>query len=246
LTIARRLAAAGCVAPDDEARELLHDAPDDAELEARLQRREAGEPLAWITGRMRFGGLEVQVDPGVYVPRVRSETLARRAAAVLPACGTAVDLCTGSGAVAVCMQHAVPSAFVMGVDIDPVSARCAARNRVVVLVGDLAASLHLAGAVDVVTAIAPYVPTGERRLLPADVQRHEPARALDGGDDGLDVVRRIVAHAATILRDGGHVLLELGGEQDHALASDLARHGFADAEPWHDDDGHLRGLIARR
>jgi release factor glutamine methyltransferase len=246
LTIARRLAAAGCVAPDEEARELLHDAPDAAELEARLRRREAGEPLSWITGRMQFGGLEVRVEPGVYVPRAQSEELARRAAAVLPACGTAVDLCTGSGAVAVWMQHAVPDAFVVGVDVDPVSARCAARNRVPVLVGDLAASLHLMSAVDVVTAVAPYVPTGDRRLLPGDVQRHELARALDGGDDGLTVVRRVVAHAATLLRDGGHLLLELGGEQDHALASDLARYGFADAEPWHDDDRDLRGVIARR
>jgi len=246
LTVAQRLAAAGCVAPDDEARELLHDAPDDAELETRLRRREAGEPLAWITGRMRFGGLELHVEPAVYVPRVQSEELARRAAAVLPACGTAVDLCTGSGAVAAWMQHAVPHAFVMGVDVDPISARCAARNRVLVVVGDLAAPLHVGGAVDVVTAVAPYVPTDECRLLPTDVQRHEPAHALDGGDDGLTVVRRVVAHAATILRDGGHLLLELGGDQDHAVAPDLVRHGYSEAEPWHDDDRDLRGLIARR
>ncbi len=79
-----RLAAAGCVAPEDEARELLADAPDVAELDARLRRREAGEPLAWITGRVQFGGLVLRVDPGVYVPRVQTEELARRAAVVLP------------------------------------------------------------------------------------------------------------------------------------------------------------------
>ncbi|HLM18942.1 MAG TPA: class I SAM-dependent methyltransferase, partial [Acidimicrobiia bacterium] len=144
MSVAERLAAAGCVAPDEEARELLHDAPGAAELEARLRRREAGEPLAWITGRMRFGGLEVYVEPGVYVPRMQSEELARRAAVLLPACGVAVDLCTGSGAVAAWMQHAVPDARVVGVDVDPNSARCAARNHVRVVVGDLAASLHLA------------------------------------------------------------------------------------------------------
>jgi release factor glutamine methyltransferase len=245
-SVTARLAAAGCVAPEGEARELLQDAPDAPELEARLRRREAGEPLAWITGRMVFGGLVLHMAPGVYVPRAQSEELARRAAAMLPAGGIAVDLCTGSGAVAAWLQHAVPDALVVGIDIDPVAARCAARNGVRVAVGDLAASLHLVGAVDVVTAVAPYVPTGKRRLLPVDVQRHEPVPALDGGDDGLIVVRSVVAHAAALLRAGGQLLLELGGEQDTALASDLARCSFASAEAWHDDDGDLRGVVARR
>jgi release factor glutamine methyltransferase len=241
-----RLAAAGCVAPEDEARALLLDAPDPEELDARLRRRETGEPLAWITGRAMFAGVTVHVDPGVYVPRLQTEELARRAASVLPARGTAVDLCTGGGAVAAWMQHAVPTAFVVGVDVDGVAARCAARNGVRALVGDLAAPLHASAEVDVVTAVAPYVPTAERHLLPADVQRHEPVRALDGGDDGLAVVRRVVADAAALLRRGGHLLLELGGEQDVALAPELARQGFASAEPWYDDDGDLRGLRAVR
>jgi release factor glutamine methyltransferase len=244
LTVAARLAAAGCVAPEEEARELLHDAPDAAELEARLRRREAGEPLAWITGRTTFGGLVLHVAPGVYVPRHQTEELAQRAAAVLPARGLAVDLCTGSGAVAAWLQRAVPDAFLVGVDVDPGAARCAARNGVRAVVGDLAAPLHLPGGVDVVTAVAPYVPTAERRLLPADVQRHEPVHALDGGDDGLAVVRQVVAHAAMLLRAGGHLLLELGGDQDELLAPDLERHGFATAEPWRDDDGDLRGARA--
>jgi len=188
----------------------------------------------------------LHVAQGVYVPRVQSEELARRAAAALPAHGTAVDLCTGSGAVGAWMQHARPDAFVVGVDVDPIAGSCAARNGVRAVVGDLAAPLHLLGAVDVVTAVAPYVPTGERRLLPADVQRHEPAHALDGGDDGLTVVRHVVAHAAALLRGGGHLLLEVGGTQDAMLAPDLARHGFAPAEPWCDDDHDLRGVHVRR
>src|SRR5205823_2789718 len=106
--------------------------------------------------------------------------------------------------------------------------------------------LHAPGTVDVVTAVAPYVPTAARTLLPADVQRYEPRHALDGGDDGLAVVRRVVAHAGALLRPGGHLLVELGGDQDEALAPDLARHGFATATPWHDDDDDLRGLAARR
>ena len=211
-----------------------------------MQQREAGEPLAWITGRTTFGGVVLHVAPGVYVPRAQSVELARRGAAVLPTRGVAVDLCTGGGAVAALLQHGRPDAFVVGVDVDLRAARCAARNGVRAVVGDLAAPVHLPGVVDVVTAVAPYVPTADRRLLPADVQRHEPALALDGGDDGLEIVRRVVEHASWLLRPGGHLLLELGGAQDEVLAPNLTRRGFTSIESWHDDDGDLRGLVARR
>jgi release factor glutamine methyltransferase len=211
-----------------------------------VQRREGGEPLAWITGRAVFGALVLHVAPGVYVPRRQTEELVRRAAAVLPAGGTAVDLCTGCGAIAASLSEADPDAVVIGVELDHAAARCAKRNGVMVVVGDLATPLHAPCTVDVVTAVAPYVPTAARRLLPADVQRHEPARALDGGDDGLAAVRRVVEHAASLLRPGGHLLIELGGEQDGALAPHLARHRFAEVDPWRDDDGDLRGLCARR
>jgi release factor glutamine methyltransferase len=244
--VVTRLAAAGCVAAEVEARELLHDDPDTAELEARIRRRESGEPLAWIVGRAEFAGVVVQVAPGVYVPRIQSEELARRAGGLLPDRGVAVDLCTGTGAVAAVMCRACPDALVVGVDVDARAAHCAARNGVRAVVGDLAAPLRARATVDVVTAVAPYVPTADRSLLPADVQRHEPALALDGGDDGLSVVRRVVAHAAALLRPGGHLLVELGGAQDDTLAPELARHGFTDVESWHDDDGDLRGVVARR
>ncbi len=95
------------------------------------------------------------------------------------------------------------------------------------------------------SAVAPYVPTGELGLLPADVQRYEPRLALDGGDDGLDLVRRIVVTAARLLRSGGWLLVELGGEQDKALAAALAASGFASSTPWFDEDGDLRGLAAQ-
>jgi release factor glutamine methyltransferase len=96
-----RLAAAGCIAPEEEARELLRAASDERTLEEWIRRRERGEPLAWITGITTFCGRSIRVDPGVYVPRPQSEELARRAAAFLPQSGRALDLCTGSGAVAV-------------------------------------------------------------------------------------------------------------------------------------------------
>jgi len=242
-----RLAAAGCVAAPDEAAELVAAAPDPATLAAWLDRRAGGEPLPWITGRVSFAGRTLHLDPGVYVPRPHTEALARRAAARLPVAGRAVDLCTGSGAVAAHLQACVPGAAVVGTDVDPRAAACARRNGVLTVVTDVADALHRAhGRIDVVTAVAPYVPRDALRFLPIDVQRHEPRRALDGGVDGLDQVHRVVAAAAHLLRPGGSLLLELGADQDRWLAPALAAHGFADVSNWCDDDGDLRGLVAVR
>lgn len=220
-------------------------APDEETLEQWIRRREQGEPLAWIVGTVEFGGRTLHVDRGIYVPRRQSEELAFRAATLLAAeGGRAVDLCTGAGAVAAHLIAAVPAATVIGVDIDERSARCARRNGVPVLVGDLAEPLR-AGSVDIVTAVAPYVPTGSLRLLPADVQRYEPVVALDGGVDGLDVLRRIVVAASRLLRPGGWLLVEVGGDQDQALHPTLAASGFGLPMPWFDDDGDVRGVAAR-
>lgn len=240
-----RLVAAGCVAADEEAAELISSAPDEARLEAWLGRREQGEPLAWITGTLRFCGQLLHIAPGVYVPRAQSEELARRAAALLPTHGRAVDLCVGAGAVAAHLRVQVPTAKVVGVDIDARAAACARRNGVPTAVGDLAAPLHPREGINLVTAVAPYVPTGNLRLLPADVQRHEPRLALDGGADGLDLLRRVVAAAGHLLRPGGWLLVELGGDQDRALVPTLAATGFDVLTLWHDDEGDLRGIAAQ-
>ncbi len=240
-----RLRAAGCVAAEEEAVELVAASSSRACLEAFLDRREQGEPLAWITGTVEFCGAAVHVDDGVYVPRRQTEELARRAAALLPASGgRAADLCTGTGAVAMHLQETAPSATVVGVDIDAAAVACARRNGVRALQGHLADPLRGAS-FDVLTAVAPYVPTGEMRLLPADVQRYEPRRALDGGADGLDVVRSVVAAAAEVLRSGGWLLIELGGEQDEIIEPQLTDCGFAEVSAWFDQDGDLRGLAAR-
>jgi release factor glutamine methyltransferase len=98
---------------------------------------------------------------------------------------------------------------------------------------------------DLVTAVAPYVPTGELRLLPADVQRYEPRLALDGGTDGLDLVRRAIAAARRLLRPGGWLLVEVGGTQDKVLAPTLAEAAFDLVTHWWDDDGDLRGIASR-
>ena len=242
--VVRRLRAAGCVAAEEEADELIAEAPDTGALHKWVGRREVGEPLAWITGTGHFCGHRVRVDPGVYVPRVQSEELARRAASLLPAHGRAADLCTGSGAIAVHLMAAVPTASVVGVDLDMLSAVCARGNGVPVMVADLARPLR-SRSFDMVTAVAPYVPTGDVRFLPSDVQRYEHRRSLDGGHDGLDLVRRIITSAARLLRPGGWLLVELGGEQQDMLASLLAESGFALVDHWFDDDGDLRGLVAQ-
>jgi len=242
--VVRRLRAAGCVAAEEEADELIAGAPDPATLREWVGRREVGEPLAWITGTGQFCGHRLRVDPGVYVPRVQSEELARRAASLLPDHGRAADLCTGSGAIAVHLMAAVPTASVVGVDLDLRCAVCARGNGVRAMVADLARALRTRS-FDTVTAVAPYVPTGDLRLLPSDVQRYEPRRSLDGGHDGLDLVRRIVTSAARLLRPGGWLLIELGGDQQHTLEHSLAKSGFVVVDPWFDGDGDLRGLAAQ-
>lgn len=243
--VADRLAAAGCVAAAEEAAELLAGAADAATLEAWLGRREQGEPLAWITDRLRFCGRTLHVAPGVYVPRIQSEELACRAAALLPAHGRAVDLCTGAGAVAAHLKAEVPTATVIGIDIDPRAAACARRNGVPSAVGDLAEPVYGHPGLDLITAVTPYVPTGDLRLLPADVQRHEPRQALDGGLDGLALVRRLVMAARRLLRRGGWLVTEIGGRQDMTLQPLLIAAAFDRVTPWWDDDGDLRGIAAR-
>ncbi len=216
-----RLSVAGCIAAEEEAGMLLEAADGDpAHLEALVRRRETGEPVEWIVGWAPFVELRVAMQPGVYVPRAQTEVLARRAAALVDPGGVAVDLATGSGAVALVLRRAVgPSGTVVATELDPVAAACARANGVTVFEGDLDEPLppELEGRVDVVTANVPYVPTAALELLPRDVRNHEPARALDGGGDGLELVRRVLASAPRWLRPGGHVLIEIGPDQADAF-----------------------------
>ncbi len=242
--VADRLMAAGCVAAVEEAAAFLTAAPDEATLDAWLTRREQGEPLAWITNTVRFCDRSLYMAPGLYVPRFQTEDLARRAAALLIDNGWAVDLCTGVGAVAAHLMTQVPTATVIGVDIDATAAACARRNGIPAMVADLSEPLR-DQRFDLVTAVAPYVPTGELRVLPADVQRYEPHCALDGGLDGLDVVRRVIAAGKRLLRPGGWLVIEVGGTQDEVLIPILTATGFDLVRPWSDDDGALRGIASQ-
>ena len=198
---------------------MLREAAGDDErvLAGLVARRETGEPVEWIVGWAQFCGLRVRVNPGVYVPRVQTEALAVRAAAALPEGGVAVDLATGSGAIAMVLSVARPTARVVATELDPVAAACARANGVEVYEGDLDAGLpvDLCGKVDIVTANVPYVPTAAIAFLPRDVQQYEPRLALDGGADGLDLVRRVVEEVAPrLLKPGtGVAFVEVGVDQ---------------------------------
>jgi len=212
-----------------------------------VARRVAGEPLAWITGSTVFCGRTVGVRPGVYVPRWQSESLATTAGRLLPERGTAVDLCTGSGAVALVLAAARPAARVLATESDPVAVACARANGVDVRRGDLDAPLpdDLAGTVDVVCGVVPYVPAGALHLLPRDVVAHEPRAALDGGVDGLAVLSRAVAAATRLLTPGGWLLLEAGGDQFPRVEALLTGSGFDAVRVLVDGDGDPRAVCGR-
>jgi release factor glutamine methyltransferase len=246
-TLAAILSGAGFIAAQEEAADLLACAAgDDEVLDTLIARRLTGEPLAWITGRTSFCKLEIRVDPGVYVPRWHSEALARRAVTRLPPNGTAVDLCTGSGAIGRTLMSRRPAARVVASDIDPRAVACAAANGVEAYLGDLCAPLPraLEGSVDVVVGVVPYVPTPDLPFLQRDTFAFESPHAYDGGHDGTGILRRVLTDARRFLRRGGALLLELGGVQDRALRPDLARLGYTDVEVLHDEDGDVRGIEA--
>ena len=246
--VVRALAEGGCVAPGAEAAALLRATSERlGPIEGLIARRLRGEPLAWITGSVRFCGVRVRVDPAVFVPRPHTEALARRAVSLLPAVGTAVDLCTGSGAVAAVLGSARPRASVVATDVDPVAVACARQNGVRALVGNLDEPLptSLRGRVDVMTAVVPYVPTEELHLLPRDVLANEPRRALDGGRRGTTVLVRAAEAAPRWLRPGGSVLLEIGGDQAGEMASTLVDVGLSEIRVHRDVDGHERAIEAR-
>jgi release factor glutamine methyltransferase len=136
---------------------------------------------------------------------------------------------------------------VIASDIDPAAVACAQRNGVTTVLGDLGEALppELLGRVDVLTAVPPYVPTGELRLLPRDVTAYEPREALDGGTDGADVLQRIAERSVRWLRPGGWLLLELGGDQASTIGSAMRRVGFGSVQAVRDAEGHVRSIEGR-
>jgi release factor glutamine methyltransferase len=237
--IVTRLRAAGCVFAEDEARLLISAAQTPADLAAMVDRRAAGLPLEQVLGWAEFCGLRIAVDPGVFVPRRRTEFLVREAAAVAQPRAVIVDLCCGSGAIgaAIAAVAAGPAAGPGGqielhaADIDPAAVRCARRNIGAsgqVYEGDLCEPLPAAlrGRVGVLVASPPYVPAAEVGLLPREARVHEPRVSLDGGADGLDIVRRVIAAAALWLAPGGYLLVETSERQAPEATEAVAGSGL--------------------
>jgi release factor glutamine methyltransferase len=238
---------AGFVAADDEALELLESAHgDEVVLESLIDRRLRGEPIAWIVGYATFCGLRVDVREGVYVPRWQSEPLARRATERLPENGIAIDVCTGSGAIAAVLRAQRPEARVVATDLDARAVDCATSNGVEAYAGDLFTPVppNLDGTVDVIVGVVPYVPTPSLSLLPRGTFDFETTLSYDGGDEGVDILRRVVRESPKYLRPGGALLLELGGDEAQVLRRDFESHGFSDMVILRDDDGDVRGIEA--
>jgi release factor glutamine methyltransferase len=228
-TVVARLRAAGCVFAEDEARLLISAATTPADLDAMVGQRVDGLPLEHILGWAEFCGLRIEVDPGVFVPRRRTEFLVRRAAALARPGAVVVDLCCGSGALGAALAAAVAGIDLHAADIEAASVRCARRNiRGPVYEGDLYAALPdtLRGRVDLLLANVPYVPTGEIGTMPPEARLYEPAVALDGGSDGLDVLRRVAAGASEWLAPGGHLLFETSERQAPVAAEIVAGSGL--------------------
>ncbi|MFE4833206.1 putative protein N(5)-glutamine methyltransferase [Arthrobacter sp. NPDC056691] len=246
--VTSRLRAAGCVFAEDEADLLLSAGLAPNELIIAVRRRVDGFPLEHILGWAEFCGLRIRVEPAVFVPRRRTELLVREAAGLLgvvagPA-GTApsavpstppvvVDLCCGSGAVGTALAALVPGIEVHASDVDPAAVQCARLNVLpvggAVHEGDLYSALpaRLRGNVDVLAVNAPYVPTASISNMPYEARVHEPRVSLDGGPDGLDTQRRVIAEAAAWLRPGGHLLIETSRRQAPLTAAAMVCGGLS-------------------
>ena len=231
-SVVTRLRASGCVFAEDEAQLLVSAARTPAELEAMLERRISGIPLEHVVGWAEFCGRRIVLDPGVFVPRRRTEYLVGRARALARPQSVVVDLCCGSGALGAALAPVLDGCELHAADVDPAAVRCARRNIVPlggqVHEGDLFAPLPagLRGRVGLLLANVPYVPTSDLALLPPEARLHEARVALDGGPDGLDVVRRVTAEAPEWLAPGGHLLFEASERQVPRAVEAVARGGL--------------------
>ncbi|MEU4803720.1 peptide chain release factor N(5)-glutamine methyltransferase [Actinosynnema sp. NPDC023587] len=225
----------------------------------RLVRERVGRtPLQHITGWAHLGGLDLDVGPGVFIPRPETELLLEWALSTVSGDPVVVDLCTGSGALALAVAHRLPRATVHAVERDPVALSWARRNSDIrVEAGDTPIRLHsgdvtapgvladLEGAVDLVVCNPPYVPEGT--AVQPEVADHDPHDAVFSGADGLDVIRHVVSLAARLLKPGGHLAIEhddTHGESVPALLS--ARRVLTDVRDHVDLAGRPRFATARR
>lgn len=220
------LRAAGCVFAEDEARLLIEEADSPAELDELIQRRSGGVPLELILGWVEFCGLRLRVAPGVFVPRQRTAVLVEQAAELTRPGDRVLDLCCGVGAIGAALAARVPGLVVFAADVDPVAVACARENLAAcegqVFCGDLFDPLPRSDRpLDVIVINAPYVPSEAIALMPSEARDWEPRMTLDGGQDGLDVHRRVFAAAPSWLGPEGQLLIECS-EAQAPLSAQLA------------------------
>lgn len=214
---------------EDEAALIAETARDAAELVAMVDRRVAGLPLEHVLGWASFRGLRIAVDPGVFIPRRRTEFLVEEALRLSRPGAVVVDLCCGSGALGVAVAAEVPVSL-YAADIELAAIRCAGRNVASyggsAHQGDLFSALpsELRGRVDILLANVPYVPSADIRFLPTEARLYEPHVTLDGGADGLDVLRRVAAEAHEWLAPGGRIFTEMSTRQSPLAAALLEQH----------------------
>lgn len=250
--------ALGC-SVGDVRKAMVLGAPAPAAYEALVAERAARVPLQHLTGRAGFRRLELEVGPGVFVPRPETEGVAGLAIEAARAAGerpVVVDLCTGSGAIALAVADEVPAARVYAAELAPEAHAWAARNvaatglGVELRLGDATSAQVLAeldGRVDVVVSNPPYIPVG---MVPidAEVREHDPSVALYGGsEDGLAVPLAVAARAAVLLRPGGTLVMEHADTQGESLPAALQRTGcWRDVVDHADLTGRPRATVARR
>ncbi|MCA0406873.1 MAG: peptide chain release factor N(5)-glutamine methyltransferase [Proteobacteria bacterium] len=223
-------------------------------LNAVLARRSAREPLSRILGLREFRGLDFALGSETLDPRLDTEVLVEAALEALPSHQSPhlLDLGTGTGAILLAMLHALPHASGIGIDISDGAAAVAARNaerlnlggRARFLVGDLFAPLAPETRFEAILSNPPYIPSRDLATLDPEVRLFDPARALDGGEDGLDFYRRIIAEAARFLTPGGLLAFEVGMGQDKDVADMLAVAGYVRPKTRNDLSGIARVVFA--
>jgi release factor glutamine methyltransferase len=214
-----------------------------------IKRRLGGEPVAYLVGKKEFRSLELEVDPRVLVPRPDTEAVVELALACVGETPRIVDVGTGSGAIALALKKERPQATVLAIDRSPEAAEVARKNAqrlnlaIDVVVGDLLQPVE--GMFDLVISNPPYIPSAEISSLPPEVRR-EPVLALDGGQDGLDVVRRLVKEAGSRLNPGGVLALEVGAGQAPQVAALMKDGGLRDIRVEKDLGGIERAVAGFR
>lgn len=217
------------------------------------RRRVAGEPLQYVTGEVGFRHLDLRVGPGVFIPRPETEVLVDVVLKLLPPKGTAIDIGTGSGAIALSIAHERGDARVVATERSPEALEYARLNRertgaeVELVQGDLFSpvSQQLKGKVDVVVSNPPYVSSSEKHVVAPDVLAHEPHEALFSGDVGMDVVQRLSTESPQWLRRGGWLVFEIGPTQLELVEDVLRADGFDDVEVTLDLAGRSRIVRGR-